>query len=107
MKSAQLQNIRKFLSPSLRKKQAIIKEKKNELVQDVITDIGKILNQTTGLLEDHEKRLQQLESTELRKDLKDLEGQINEIQDAEKKAQAIKAFKGMCELLGILDLEAN
>jgi hypothetical protein len=81
-------------------------QKKHETtIPEIITNIGVLLAQFTEALEDHEKRIQTLETADLRAELQELEEEIQHIPDEKKRAQASTAFAGLCQMLGITNVE--
>ncbi|HSV49516.1 MAG TPA: hypothetical protein VLH35_04295 [Candidatus Acidoferrales bacterium] len=74
-------------------------------VQEIIADIGAILNKINLVLNDHEQRLQLIEDMDLKIELELLGRRIAAISNPKKKADALQAFKNLCDRLGIEDLE--
>jgi acetylglutamate kinase len=74
-------------------------------VQEIIADIGAILNKINFVLDDHEQRLQLIEELDLKAELEMLKSRILSISDQKKQAEALQAFKNLCDALGILDLD--
>ncbi len=97
-----------FLSLSFpcRLKVKLLKAKK-VTVQEIIADIGAILNKINTVLNDHEQRLQLIEELDLKAELELLRNRILAIFDQKKQAEALQAFKSLCDLLCITDLEQN
>jgi hypothetical protein len=79
---------------------------KRVTVQEIIADIGAILNKINLVLNDHEQRLQLIEEMDLKIELELLGRRIAAISDSEKKMEALQAFKNLCDRLGIEDLES-
>ncbi len=79
---------------------------KRVTVQEIIADIGAILNKINIVLNDHEQRLQLIEEMDLKIELELLRSRIIAISDTKKQAEALQAFKNLCDTLGISDLEA-
>jgi hypothetical protein len=80
---------------------------KKVTVQGIIADIGAILNKINIVLNDHEQRLQLIEELDLKAELELLRNKILAISDQKKQAEALQAFKSLCDLLGIADLEQD
>lgn len=76
-------------------------------VQEIIADIGVILNKINFVLNDHEQRLQLIEELDLKAELELLRNRIMTISDQKKQAEALHVFKNLCDLLGIADLEQD
>ncbi len=76
-------------------------------VQEIIADIGVILNKINIVLNDHEQRLQLIEDMDLKIELELLGRRIAAISDLKKKTDASQAFKDLCDRLGFEDLEPN
>lgn len=74
-------------------------------VQEIIADIGAILNKINLVLNDHEQRLQLIEELDLKEELGLLRSKILAIPDKEKQAEALQAFNSLCDTLGISDLD--
>ncbi|MCW4005310.1 MAG: hypothetical protein NWF04_01730 [Candidatus Bathyarchaeota archaeon] len=74
-------------------------------VQEIIADIGAILNKINLVLNDHEQRLQLIEELDLKSELELLKNRILTISDQQKQAKALQAFKNLCDTLGISDLD--
>jgi hypothetical protein len=74
-------------------------------VQEIIADIGAILNKINLVLNDHEQRLQLIEELDLKSELEQLKNRILSISDQKKQAEALQAFKNLCDTLGISDLD--
>jgi hypothetical protein len=74
-------------------------------VQEIIADIGAILNKINLVLNDHEQRLQLIEELDLKSELELLKNRILSISDQKKQTEALQAFKNLCETLGISDLD--
>ena len=81
------------------------KPNQKNLILGIMIDVGQLLNQITAALEDHEKRLQLVETSQLENDLEKLKNQVNQISDQKKRLEAINALKSLYDLLGIPDLE--
>lgn len=79
---------------------------KKVTVQEIIADIGTILNKVNFVLNDHEQRLQLIEELDLKTELELLKKRILAISDSKKQAEALRAFKKLCDTLGISDLES-
>jgi hypothetical protein len=75
-------------------------------VQEIIADIGAILNKINFVLNDHEQRLQLIEELDLKIELELLRSRIIAISDQKKQAAALQALKNLCDVLGIPDLES-
>lgn len=80
---------------------------KKVTVQEIILDIGEILNKIHIVLNDHEQRLQLIEEMDLKIELELLGGRIAAISDPKKKTDALQAFKNLCDRLGIENLEST
>jgi hypothetical protein len=78
---------------------------KQVTVQEIIADIGSILNKINFVLNDHEQRLKLIEELDLKIELELLRTRIRAISDQKKQAGALQAFKNLCNTLGISDLE--
>jgi hypothetical protein len=78
---------------------------KRVTVQEIILDIGEILNKIHIVLNDHEQRLQLIEEMDLKIELELLGRRITAISDPTKKMEALETFKNLCDTLGIEDLE--
>jgi hypothetical protein len=76
-------------------------------IQEIIADIGAILNKINIVLNDHEQRLQSIEELDLKAELETLRNRILAISDKKKQAEALQVFKSLCDLLGIADLEQD
>jgi hypothetical protein len=76
-------------------------------VQEIIADIGAILNKINFVLSDHEQRLQLIEEMDLKIELELLRSRILVISDQKKQAEALQAFKNLCDTLGIKDAEST
>ncbi len=76
-------------------------------VQEIIADIGAILNKINMVLNDHEQRLQLIEEMDLKIELELLRSRIIAISDKKKQAEALQAFKNLCDSLGFPDLEST
>jgi RNase P/RNase MRP subunit p30 len=76
-------------------------------VQEIIADIGAILNKINLVLNDHEQRLQLIEEIDLKIELELLGRKIAAISDPQKKTEALQVFKNLCDTLGIKDLEST
>ncbi len=86
-------------------KKGLVKPQK-VTVQEIIADIGAILNKINFVLNDHEQRLQLIEELDLKIELELLRSRIIAISDIKKQAEALQAFKNLCDTLGITDLES-
>jgi len=75
-------------------------------VQEIIADIGAILNKINLVLNDHEQRLHLIEEMDLKIELELLGSRILAISDRKKQTAALQALKNLCEKLGISDLES-
>lgn len=75
-------------------------------VQEIIADIGAILNKINFVLNDHELRLQLIEKLDLKIELDLLGRRITAISDQKKQTAALQAFKNLCDSLGISDLDS-
>lgn len=75
-------------------------------VQEIIADIGTILNKINFVLNDHEQRLQLIEELDLKLELELLRSRILAIADQKKQTTALQALKNLCDKLGISDLES-
>jgi hypothetical protein len=80
---------------------------KRVTVQEIIADIGAILNKINFVLNDHEQRLQLIEEMDLKIELELLGRRIAAISGSKKKTEALQAFKNLCDTLGIRDLETS
>ena len=80
---------------------------KRVTVQEIILDIGGILNKINFVLNDYEQRLQLIEELDLKIELELLRSRILAISDTKKKTEALLAFKNLCDKLGIEDLEST
>ena len=78
---------------------------KRVTVQEIIADIGDILNKINSVLSDHEQRLQLIEEIDLKIELELLGRRIAAISDQKKQIAALQAFKNLGDSLGIPDLE--
>jgi hypothetical protein len=78
---------------------------KKVTVQEIILDIGEILNKIHIVLNDHEQRLQLIEEMDLKIELELLGRRIAAISNQKKQKEALQAFKNLCDSLGIPDLE--
>jgi hypothetical protein len=76
-------------------------------VQEIIADIGAILNKINFVLNDHEQRLQLIEELDLKIELELLGRRIATISDTKRKTEALLAFKNLCDKLGIENLEST
>jgi len=76
-------------------------------VQEIIADIGAILNKINVVLSNHEQRLQLIEELDLKIELELLKARIVAISDQKKQAEALQAFKNLCHTLSISDLELS
>ena len=76
-------------------------------VQEIILDIGEILNKIHIVLNDHEQRLQLIEEMDLKIELELLRSRIIAISDTKKQTEALHAFKNLCNSLGFPDLEST
>lgn len=76
-------------------------------VQEIIADMGAILNKVGVALSDHEQRLQLIEEADLKLELELLGAKISAISDPKKQSEALLAFKNLCNSLGMQDLEVN
>jgi len=76
-------------------------------LQEIIADIGAILNKINLVLNDHEQSLQLIEELALKSELELLKNRILAISDQKKQAEALQAFKNLCDHLGIADLEPS
>lgn len=74
-------------------------------VQEILTDIGAILNKINFALNDHEQRLLLIEEVDLKIELEVLARRITALSDRQKKKDALEKFKALCDTLGISDLE--
>lgn len=79
---------------------------KKVTVQEIIADIGAILNKINFVLNNHEQRLQLIEEMDLKIELELLGRRIAAISDPNKQSEALQAFKNLCDSLGIADLES-
>lgn len=79
---------------------------KKVTVQEIIADIGAILNKINIVLNDHEQRLQLIEEMDLKIELELLRSRILAISDQNKQTEALQAFKNLCDSLGFPDLES-
>jgi len=75
-------------------------------VQEIIADIGVILNKINLVLNHHEQRIQLIEEMDLKIELELLRSRILSISDQKKQTAALQALKNLCEKLGISDLES-
>ncbi len=80
---------------------------KRVTIQEIIADIGAILNKINFVLNDHEQRLQLIEEMDLKIELELLRSRIIAISDQEKQTEALRAFKDLCDSLGFPDLEST
>jgi hypothetical protein len=80
---------------------------KHVTVQEIILDIGSILNKINLVLNDHEQRLQLIEEVDLKIELELLWRRIAAISDKKKQTDALQAFKNLCDSLGAADLELS
>ena len=80
---------------------------KRVTVQEIILDIGAILNKINLVLNDHEQRLQLIEEIDLKIELELLGRRITAISDQKKQTAAVQAFKNLCDSLGVPDLESG
>jgi hypothetical protein len=80
---------------------------KRVTVQEIIADIGAILNKINIVLNDHEQRLQLIEEVDLKIELELLGRRITAISDPKKQNKALQAFKNLCDSLGFPDLESS
>ncbi len=87
-------------------KKGLVKPQK-VTVQEIIADIGAILNKINFVLNDHEQRLQLIEDMDLKIELELLGRRIAAISDPKKKTDASQAFKDLCNRLGFEDLESS
>lgn len=78
---------------------------KRVTVQEIIADIGAILNKINTVLNDHEQRLQLIEEADLKIELELLRSRILTLSDGNKQTEALQAFKNLCDKLGIENLE--
>jgi hypothetical protein len=78
---------------------------KRVTVQEIIADIGGILNKINTVLNDHEQRLKLIEEMDLKIELELLSSRILSISDLKKQAKALQALKNLRDSLGIPDLE--
>jgi hypothetical protein len=78
---------------------------KQVTIQEIIADIGAILNKINTVLSDHEQRLQLIEELDLKIELELLKSRILVISDQKKQAKALQALKNLCNAFGIPDLE--
>jgi hypothetical protein len=78
---------------------------KRVTVQEIIADIGAILNKINLVLNDHEQRLQLIEEMDLKIELDFLRSRILGISDQKKQTEALQALKNLCDTLGFLGLE--
>jgi hypothetical protein len=78
---------------------------KRVTVQEIIVDIGAILNKINVILSDHEQRLQLIEEADLKIELELLRSRILSISDEKKQAEALQALKNLCDTLGVLGIE--
>jgi hypothetical protein len=74
-------------------------------VQEIIADIGAILNKINFVLNDHEQRLQLIEELDLKAELELLRNRILSISDQKKQTEALQKFKNLYDTLGISDLD--
>ncbi|MDI9577113.1 MAG: hypothetical protein QM398_03130 [Thermoproteota archaeon] len=77
---------------------------KQVTIQEIITDIGAILNKINLVLSNHEQRLQLIEEADLKIELELLRSRILSISDQQKQADALQALKNLCDKLGFSDL---
>ena len=82
-------------------------ESKRVTVQKIIADIGSILRKIRFVLNDHEKRLQMIEALDLKIELDLLRQRVAGVSDGKKQADALQAFKNLCDSLGLPDLEST
>jgi hypothetical protein len=75
-------------------------------IQEIIADIGAILNKINFVLNNHEQRLQLIEELDLKLELELLRARILAISDQKKQTAALQALKNLCDKLGISDLES-
>jgi hypothetical protein len=78
---------------------------KRVTIQEIISDIGGILNKINTVLSDHEQRLQLIEEVDLKIELELLRSRILVISNQKKQAKALQALKNLCDAFGIPDLE--
>jgi hypothetical protein len=78
---------------------------KKVTVQEIITDIGLILNKVNAVLTDHELRLHLIEEIDHKIELDLLHTRLLSISETKKQAP-LQAFKCLCDSLGIWDLGA-
>jgi hypothetical protein len=78
---------------------------KRVTVQEIIADIGAILNKINTVLNDHEQRLQLIEEADLKIELELLRSRILAISDQKKQSEALQALKNLCDRLGFSDLD--
>ncbi|MGD6806356.1 MAG: hypothetical protein ACQCN4_05295 [Candidatus Bathyarchaeia archaeon] len=74
-------------------------------VQEIIADIGAILNKINLVLNDHEQRLKLIEEADLKIELELLKSRILSISDEEKQSDALQALRNLCDKLGFFDLD--
>jgi hypothetical protein len=79
---------------------------KRVTVQEIIADIGTILNKINFVLNDHEQRLQLIEEMDLKIELELIRSRILAISDGDRQMKALQAFKNLCDTLGLTDLES-
>jgi histidinol phosphatase-like enzyme len=77
----------------------------NVTVQEIIADIGAILNKINTVIGDHEQRLRLIEEADLKIELELLKSRILAISDQKKQTEALQALKSLCDTLGISDLD--
>lgn len=77
---------------------------KQVTIQEIIVDIGAILNKINVVLSDHEQRLQLIEEADLKIELELLKSRILAISDQKKQTEALQALKNLCDKLGFSDL---
>jgi hypothetical protein len=80
---------------------------KRVTIQEIIVDIGAILNKINIVLNDHEQRLKLIEEVDLKIELELLGHRIAAISDTKKQTEALQAFKNLCDSLGVKDLESS
>jgi hypothetical protein len=78
---------------------------KRVTVQEIIADIGAILNKVNVVLSDHEQRLQFIEEADLKIELELLRSRILSISEEKKQAESLQALKKLCDTLGVLGIE--
>jgi len=79
----------------------------NASVQEIIADLGGILNNINAVLSDHEQRLQLIEVLNLKIELELLRSRILVISDKGKQTRALQTFTKLCDALAISDLEST